>query len=102
MKRQIQKIADFVRDYLMETGKKETNDVWGPKYRWEHTLRVTYWAWRLALEEKADPEKCVIAALFHDVSHFVTDDYRKHGVRSAEIARDFMVKLAVWKILLRR
>jgi uncharacterized protein len=34
----------------------------------------------------------MIAALFHDVSHFVSEDYRKHGIRSAEIAKDFMLK----------
>jgi putative nucleotidyltransferase with HDIG domain len=92
MEEQIQKLADFVHGYLMETGKTEANTVWGPKYRWEHTLRVTHWAWQLAIDERADPEKCVIAALFHDVSHFVSGDYRKHGVRSAEIAREFMLK----------
>jgi HD superfamily phosphodiesterase len=92
MKEGIGKIAGFVHDYLMETGKNEIDSVWGPKYRWEHTLRVTHWAWRLAIDEKADPEKCMIAALFHDVSHFVSEDYHKHGIRSAEMAKDFMLK----------
>jgi HD superfamily phosphodiesterase len=45
-----------------------------------------------ARAEKADIEKNVIAALFHDVSHFVSKDYRKHGEKSAEIALDFMLK----------
>jgi len=76
----------------METGKDHENEPWGPKYRWEHTLRVAHWAWILAKEEKADVEKNVIAALFHDVSHFVSENYRKHGDKSAEIARDFMLK----------
>jgi len=76
----------------METGKDHENEPWGPKYRWEHTLRVARWTWILAKEEKADIEKSVIAALFHDVSHFVSKDYRKHGEKSAEIAMDFMLK----------
>lgn len=64
----VRKIADFVHQYLMETGKNELDSVWGPKYRWEHTLRVAHWAWQFAVEEKADIEKCVITALLHDVS----------------------------------
>ena len=92
MKGGIKRISDFAYEYLMDSGKKEVNNVWSPKYRWEHTFRVTYWAWLLGAEEKADVGKCVIAALFHDVSHFVSEDYRKHGVRSAEIAKDFLLK----------
>jgi HD superfamily phosphodiesterase len=92
MKEDNRKIAGFVYEFLMETGKKELECVTGPKYRWEHTLRVTHWSWRLAIDEKGDVKKCVVAALFHDVSHFVSEDYGKHGVRSAEIARDFLAK----------
>lgn len=91
-KDEIAKIGNFVLDYLLKTGEKKLNDVWGPKYRWEHTLRVAYWARRLAVAEGADIEKCVVAALFHDVSHFVSEDYRKHGVRSAEVAKDFLIR----------
>lgn len=28
----------------------------------------------------------------HDVSHFDSDSYRKHGIRSAEIAKEFLLK----------
>jgi len=85
-------IADFVHDYLLKTGQKDLEDPWGPRYRWEHTLRVAQWALRLATEEKACTEECVVAALFHDVSHFVSEDYRKHGIKSAEIAKDYLLK----------
>ena len=88
------KVLCFVREYLMETGKQRLGESLGPKYRWEHTLRVTGWAWRLAVEEEADVEKCVVAALMHDVSHFDSEDYRKHGIRSAEIAKEFLLKEA--------
>lgn len=88
----IEGVSRFAHDQLMKTGKQHLRDAWGPKYRWEHTLRVAHWAWRLAVEEKADVEKCVIAALLHDISHFVSEDYRKHGVKSAEIAKDFLLK----------
>lgn len=92
MQERIKQVSQFVHDYLMETGKDHQNEPWGPKYRWEHTLRVSNWAWVLAREERADAERNLIAALFHDVSHFVSEDYRKHGERSSEIAVDFMVK----------
>jgi uncharacterized protein len=92
MQERIKKISQFVHDHLMETGKDHCDEPWGPKYRWEHTLRVAHWAWILAKEERADVERNVIAALFHDVSHFVSEDYRKHGEKSAEIAMDFMLK----------
>jgi uncharacterized protein len=92
MQERIKEISQFVHNYLMETGKDHYEEPWGPKYRWEHTLRVVHWASVLAKEEKADVERNVIAALFHDVSHFVSEDYRKHGERSAEIAMDFMLK----------
>ncbi len=92
MKQKISKIADFVHDHLIETGRAKIENVWGPKYRWEHTLRVAHWAWRLAVEEKADTQKCVVAALFHDISHFVSKDYRRHGEKSEEIAKEFLAK----------
>ena len=92
MRERIRQVSQFVHEYLMETGRDHEDEPWGPKYRWEHTLRVAHWAWILAREEKADIERNVIAALFHDVSHFVSEDYRKHGERSAEIAMDSMQK----------
>lgn len=90
MRERINKVAEFVHRYLKETGHDHEAAPWGPKYRWEHTLRVAHWAWILAKEEQVDAEKSVIAALFHDVSHFVSKEYRKHGEKSAEIAGGFM------------
>ncbi len=92
MKEKIKKIVDFVHEYLAKSDKKESEKIWDSKYRWEHTLRVAHWAYLLALEEKADIEKCIVAALFHDVSHFVVEDYRRHGIKSAEIAKGFLLK----------
>jgi len=89
---EVLEIADFVHYYLAETGKKESQNAIGPEYRWEHTLRVAQWAQRLAVEEAADIRTCVVAALLHDVSHFVSEDYGIHGIKSGEIARDFLSK----------
>ena len=88
----MEQVSQFVHSYLMKSGKEHLNETWGPKYRWEHTLRVSHWAQQLAVEEKADVEICVTAALLHDVSHFVSEDYRKHGIKSAEVSRDFLEK----------
>ena len=38
-----------------------------PKHRLVHTLSVAFWVWQFAVEEKANIEKCVVAALLHDV-----------------------------------
>jgi hypothetical protein len=92
MNKEIGEIADFVHKYLAETGKKDLQSAYGPEYRWEHTLRVAQWAVKLAIEEKADVSTCVVAALFHDVSHFASEDYRKHGIKSGEIASEFLSK----------
>jgi uncharacterized protein len=86
------RISDYVHDYLLKTGSKDLESAMGPNYRWEHTQRVASWALRLANEEGANAEECVVAALFHDVSHFICEDYRDHGIKSAEIALDFLQK----------
>ena len=92
MQERIRQVSGFVHDCLMETGKGHENEPWGPKYRWEHTLRVAHWAKLLAVEEGASVEKSIIAALLHDASHFVSEDYRKHGIKSAEIAREYLLR----------
>jgi len=97
MNNEIGEIAGFVHGYLVETGKKDLQGVAGPEYRWEHTLRVAQWAVKLAIEEKADVKTCIVAALFHDVSHFASEDYHKHGVKSGEIAREFLSRKSYLK-----
>lgn len=92
MNKEIGEIADFVHNYLAETGEKDSQSAYGPEYRWEHTLRVAQWAVKLAIEEKANVRTCAVAALFHDVSHFVSEDYGKHGIKSGEIAGEFLSK----------
>jgi len=95
----IEKVSSFVHEYLMDTERNQLDSVWGPKYRWQHTLRVARWAWLLAVEEKADVKKCVVAALMHDVSHFVAEQYHEHGVKSAEIAKELGGRFGYFRIL---
>jgi HD superfamily phosphodiesterase len=71
---------------LLETGKEQVASPMGPRFVFDHSLRVAFWCWRLALEMHADVSTCVAAGLLHDVSHF------ESGVSSAETARNFMKK----------
>jgi 5'-deoxynucleotidase YfbR-like HD superfamily hydrolase len=80
------RISSFVETHLKETGHEYPGGVMEPRYVFEHSLRVAFWCWRLALEMHADVSTCVAAGLLHDVSHF------ESGVSSAETARNFMEK----------
>jgi 5'-deoxynucleotidase YfbR-like HD superfamily hydrolase len=80
------KLSSFVETHLLETGKEQVASPMGPRFVFEHSLRVAFWCWRLALEMHADVSTCVAAGLLHDVSHF------ESGVSSAETARNFMEK----------
>jgi uncharacterized protein len=80
------KISSFVETHLLETGKEQVTSPMGPRFVFEHSLRVAFWCWRLALEMHADVSTCVAAGLLHDVSHF------EHGASSTETARNFMEK----------
>lgn len=71
---------------MLETGKEQVASPMGPRFVFEHSLRVAFWCWRLALEMHTDVSICVATGLLHDVSHF------EHGVSSAETARNFMEK----------
>jgi 5'-deoxynucleotidase YfbR-like HD superfamily hydrolase len=81
-----EKISSFVETHLRETGHTDVSVAMGPQYVFEHSLRVAFWCWRLALEMHADVSTCVAAGLFHDVSYF------ESGVSSEETARNFMEK----------
>jgi len=83
------KISSFVETRLLETGKEQVASPMGPKYVFEHSLRVAFWCWRLALEMHADVSTCVAAGLFHDVSHFESEKNETQKV-SAQTARKFM------------
>jgi len=85
------KISSFVETHLLETGKEQVASPMGPKYVFEHSLRVAFWCWHLALEMHADVSTCVAAGLFHDVSHFELKKNETQKV-SAQTARGFMEK----------
>jgi len=57
--------------------------------RFEHCLRCSKWARRIAVAEGADIEICVIGALFHDIGKSV-DNTQNHGAVGAEICEEYL------------
>jgi len=84
------KISLFVEAHLSETGRDYANNLMGPKYVFEHSLRVAFWCWRLALETHADVSMCVAAGLLHDVSRFESENPNAQTALSAETAKKYM------------
>jgi uncharacterized protein len=99
----LQKIADFVQNYLKESyGKRTKVDktnlkryLLGADYRWQHTLRVAQFGKVIAENEGVDLELVSAACLLHDVAWFDTnaDSSREHGRLGAEISRQFLEKM---------
>ena len=85
-------ISSFVEAHLLETGREQATSPMGPKYYFEHSLRVAFWCWRMALEMHADVSTCVSAGLLHDVSRFESEKHETRVLISAETARRFMEK----------
>lgn len=55
-----------------------------------HLEGVAQHARKLALKRALDPELCEIAGLLHDIARELDPGCDKHGVRGAQIARDFL------------
>lgn len=76
----------FLTEMLPETG---------PQYRYAHTLRVAELGRRIARAEGLDEEMLVLGCLLHDIGYVQCTshaDYDDHGLLSARIAADFLVK----------
>jgi len=88
------KISSFVETHLTESGKEQIASPMGPRYVFEHSLRVAFWCWRLALTQHADVSICVAAGLLHDVSHFEPEvssvDSARNFMKSEKFNREFM------------
>jgi HD superfamily phosphodiesterase len=93
---QLQKIALYVRSYLMRTAKNfnHNNAEQRAANRWTHTLNVAQNLGRILEGEHASEDVrdvCLVAALFHDVDHYsVQLEY--HAARGAETAQRFLKK----------
>ena len=85
-----ERISTFTETHLSETGREQTASQKGPKYYFEHSLRVAFWCWRLALEMHADISTCVASGLLHDISFFEPKEKKPLETTSTETARRFM------------
>jgi HD superfamily phosphodiesterase len=93
---QRQKIASYVRNYIIRTAQSfgHQNAVFRATARWTHTLNVSQNLQMILKGEDASAEAravCEVAALFHDIDHY-TVQLAYHGVRGAETATNFLKK----------
>ncbi len=67
------------------------------EYRYDHTLRVSYWGKEIATKEGLDVEALIVGCLLHDISYIeempTKEAWLNHGRRSAEIAKPFLETL---------
>lgn len=98
-KEELQRIAEYTRRYLYETGAKREEE-WVKKFprsavhRWQHTLNVLHNAEQILAGENASGESADIvrvAVILHDISMFVCD-HEIHGQVSAEIADKYLTE----------
>lgn len=82
----MKKSADFLRRHLDETGRREFE----LNYRYEHSIRVSNIAIKIAKEENADVVVVALSSILHDIGKFDTTENLEHGRISAEIARPFL------------
>ena len=94
--REYQQMVEFVRDYI------ESHDPFGTEMstrfrfrrRFEHCLRCSIWARRIALAEGANVEISQISALFHDIGKSVNNTSAEHGELGSEICGDYLTAVA--------
>ena len=99
----LQKIANFVQQYLAESYEKRSKAdkanlkryLLGVDYRWHHTLRVAQFGKVIAENEGVELEWVEAACLLHDVCWFDTtaDSSREHGRIGADLSRPFLARL---------
>ena len=88
----VNQIVEFVRDYF------ESHDPFATELsvrfpfrrRFEHCLRCSIWARRIALAENADEEISRLSALFHDIGKSRDESSESHGERGAQICNDYL------------
>jgi hypothetical protein len=92
----IEKTAEFVKEYLWNAAATRTDTNFDPRYRWNHTLRVTNIGVQIARAENATLEHVVLGCLLHDIALFDDPvDYGDHGRLGAQISRPFLTELGL-------
>jgi putative nucleotidyltransferase with HDIG domain len=88
------KVSSFVKNHLEEAAEKFPGPQHDPRYRWQHTLRVSNYGKIIAEAEGADVELAIAACLLHDVAHFESEgDYKSHGRLGARISRPVLLEI---------
>lgn len=92
----IEKAKDFLTKMYNES-EYLNNNLSQKNYRFEHTLRVSKWGEKIAIDEGLDIDALVVGCLLHDISYIEEIDSEEkainHGRRSAEIVGDFLNEL---------
>jgi uncharacterized protein len=85
---QLRKIKEFVKR------KVESNDLWHQLHHIKQTVKLSI---ALAKKEKADINKCVVAAWLHDIEKNEENNGKNHGTKGAEVAEIFLRKIGILK-----
>ena len=93
-----QQLVEFVKGYF------ESHDPIGTgtelvyrfpfRRRFEHCLRCSIWARRIAVAENADVEIAMVSALFHDIGKAIDNKAQNHGEVGAQICEDYLTSIA--------
>ena len=89
----LERIAQYARDHLYQSASDQPEQKHDPKYRWEHTLRVSNYGKIIAEEEGADVGVVVTACLLHDIAHFEPGVYKDHGRVGAAMSRELLEQM---------
>lgn len=89
---QLRAVRAFVREQLYRTEPAvcPRYPYVSAPYRWAHTLGVARFAEAIARAEGADPDVCVLAALFHDANFFDPTGYQHHPESGAVLAEQYL------------
>ncbi|MFT3890071.1 MAG: HD domain-containing protein [Anaerolineales bacterium] len=98
-KEELERIADYTRQYLYETGAKRDEErikrqPRSSEHRWQHTLNVLRNAEQILAGENASDELADIvrvAVLMHDISKF-TCESKIHAQVGAEVAQKYLTE----------
>lgn len=86
----IENTLEYVKQRLLSELKQEDG-----YYRYTHTLRVADIGRKIARAENLDEEMLVLGCLLHDIGYVACKtqtDYADHGLLSAEIAEEFLLR----------
>jgi HD superfamily phosphodiesterase len=98
-KEELERIAEFTRQYLADTGAKR-DEAWikrqprSAEYRWRHTLNVLRNAEQILAGENASDESSDIvkvAVIMHDISKF-TCESAVHAQVGADVAQKYLTE----------